>query len=483
VGRAGVPGSPTHARRLDPAFPGGDSSAVVRAREDRFGSSPPPPAGARLTALDGLRGLAALVVVVHHSVLTWPVLADQYVAANRASGTWWLTFTPLHLVWAGTEAVTVFFVLSALVLTLPFLGRPAGVAGWRSYYLRRLARLYVPVVVAVALAALLVTLFPRTPGPATSWWFDVHAVSVDLGALADDAVLVFHSNGINTALWSLKYEVVFSLLLPLYVLAARRLRSLVLLAAVGLLALAGLGTYSGSLTLAWLPVFGIGACIAVSRARLVALGARIEQSRYASVAWAAVGAVAVALLLAEWWARALYPPTPLVLALARPLLVAGAALVCVLAMTCPAARRLCEWRPVRRLGLVSFSLYLVHEPIVVSVASLVGGSRRGVAVTVVVGTVLSLVAAAIFHRLVEAPSQRLAAAVGRVSGGDRGRRGLPRHGVGEAHSRRLPPVSPPRGDLVDAVPGWKQFPAATPSDAADRPRAVVVAARVGRSSP
>jgi peptidoglycan/LPS O-acetylase OafA/YrhL len=123
---------------------------------------------------------------------------------------------------------------------------------------------------------------------------------------------------------------------------------------------------------------------------------------------------------------------------------------------------------------VSFSLYLVHEPIVVSVASLVGGSRRGVAVTVVVGTVLSLVAAVFFHRLVEAPSQRLAAAAGRVLGGDRGRAGAPRHAVADAHGDRVVrPVPSPRGEVGAPVLERTELRAATAADAAARARAAV----------
>jgi peptidoglycan/LPS O-acetylase OafA/YrhL len=62
---------------------------------------------------------------------------------------------------------------------------------------------------------------------------------------------------------------------------------------------------------------------------------------------------------------------------------------------------------------VSFALYLVHEPIVVSVATVAGPTRTGVLLTLVVGTLGSLAAAALFHRVVEQPSTRLAERFGR----------------------------------------------------------------------
>ncbi len=76
----------------------------------------------RYRSLDGLRGVAALVVVVHHCLLTSIVLAATY-RGGTTSG--WglselLTRTPLHLLWDGTGMVLVFFVLSGFVLTLAF---------------------------------------------------------------------------------------------------------------------------------------------------------------------------------------------------------------------------------------------------------------------------------------------------------------------------------------------------------------------------
>ena len=393
----------------------------------------------RLTALDGLRGLAALVVVVHHAMLTWQVLANQYYAPNPDSLSWWLTFTPLHLAWAGTEAVMVFFVLSGLVLTLPFLDGAASVSRWTGYYGRRLVRLYVPVAASLAVAALLVLAFPRVAGPTTTWWFNTHAVAVDVPTLAGDVVLLGGVSWIHPSLWSLQYEVLFSLLLPVYVVVARRFGHLSFWLTGGLLALVGLGAYTSSATLSWLPVFGIGACMAASRARLLALGSRLAAGRYATAVWWALTGAAVLLLLSEWWLRILWAPSALSMAIVRPLAVAGAGLVVFLVMACPAAAALCRWRPVAWLGTISFSLYLVHEPIIVSVSSLVGGSLRGAVVTAVVGIALSFLVAAVFHRVVEAPSQQLARTVGRRL---TARRGTPPRAVPPARVVPYPPTVP-----------------------------------------
>ncbi|WP_156507383.1 hypothetical protein [Arthrobacter sp. OY3WO11] len=73
-----------------------------------------------------MRGIAALVVLFHHSLLTIPVLAavyenDAVPVEDVASVAWMLVHTPLHNLWEGKGAVYIFFVLSGVVLTLPVL--------------------------------------------------------------------------------------------------------------------------------------------------------------------------------------------------------------------------------------------------------------------------------------------------------------------------------------------------------------------------
>lgn len=124
----------------------------------------------RLRSLDGLRGIAALVVLVHHSLLVVPTMAVGYFGARPPGGTlsWWMTYTPLHLLWEGTEAVYVFFVLSGVVLALPFLRDRH--QRWSGYYPRRLLRLYLPVIAAVILGTAIAVISQRRPHDAASLW-------------------------------------------------------------------------------------------------------------------------------------------------------------------------------------------------------------------------------------------------------------------------------------------------------------------------
>lgn len=91
----------------------------------------------RVRSLDGLRGVAALAVVVSHIQL-----ADDHIVRYSPS---------MFAVWAGRDAVTVFFVLSGVVLALAMMGR----GDWGGYYLSRFVRLYLPAWGAIVFGALL----------------------------------------------------------------------------------------------------------------------------------------------------------------------------------------------------------------------------------------------------------------------------------------------------------------------------------------
>jgi peptidoglycan/LPS O-acetylase OafA/YrhL len=374
----------------------------------RAGGAP----GQRVTSLDGLRGVAALVVVTHHALLVWPVLFAQYGPPNRASGTWWLTYSPLHLLWAGREAVIVFFILSGFVLVLPYLS-PRRVGTWPGYLVRRVLRLYPPVIAAVVLSAVLVALFPRTVRPGASAWYIWHDVELTTTGLFHDMLLVDGTGMVNSVLWSLRYEVVFSLLLPLVVLVARRIPPRLGLTFPAAMGLVVVGQHHGSHWGQWLSIFLVGVAMAMGREDLSRLAARVEVSSQRVALWWVLTTASAGLLLAEWVLRVLRVPVPTWSVWSPPLVALGAALAVFIVLGCPAASRVFSGRALQWAGRISFSLYLVHEPVVVSVASLVEPGALGTLVTLVVGGGVSVLLAMAFHALVEAPWIRWSRAVGK----------------------------------------------------------------------
>jgi peptidoglycan/LPS O-acetylase OafA/YrhL len=361
----------------------------------------------RLPALDGLRGVAALVVLVHHSLLTIPALALAYYpeAGTVAPGTpaWIVTNTPLHVLWAGTEAVYLFFLLSGFVLTLPLLR--AHRFPWRTYYPRRIVRLYGPVVCAILLGALLLLVVHRPAGDALGAWVAHRPSEYRPTAVLRDLVLVFGVSGVISPLWSLSWEVLFSFLLPLYWWGARHARRVWWIALAALFALIAAGSVLGNDFLVFLPMFAIGSLLArrVDDFRPV-LGGRVAQ-RW----WPVALILAVVLVSARWEATGLGAPVAVAGRL-QVVAVAGVAVLLAAAIYHRPLGRLLEGRLPRFLGLISFSLYLVHEPIVIA-ARVVGG-RAPLVVTILLGIAASIAVGWLFARFVEAPFHRLAKRLG-----------------------------------------------------------------------
>lgn len=363
-----------------------------------------------MVALDGLRGVAAVVVFVHHVFLTQPALAEPYretAAGGLESFGWWATYTPLHLIWAGTEAVFVFFVLSGLVLALPVVER-----GWpllAAYYPRRLLRLYLPVWAAVALALGWAAAFPRRWAPEDSWWVARYTPDPSATGVLDDVVLLFSPGSTNHVLWSLQWEVVYCLALPLVLLLGRALPRLWHVKALLVLVVLVVGAGTGSAALWFLPVFALGSLMALEHRRLArwaeCLGGRAHPGGW----WSVTLLASLGLLISYWMVPG---ASPSVSALTRGLQAVGACGVVFVVWHWSSARRVMG-RPVAQwLGTRSFSLYLVHLPVVASVPLAVGG-QPSLAVVALAAAVVTFPLAEVFHRLVERPSHRIAQRVGR----------------------------------------------------------------------
>ena len=170
-----------------------------------------PPSAPRVEWVSELRGFLALYVVLHHASMN----IDH---SGRRDALW----SGLDAVFGwGHMRVDVFFVLSGFVLALPLVARPA-FGSFTRYMLRRAARLLPTYYAACAISLLLVVWLI---GERTGTHWDVSLPVTTSGVVTH--LLLIHSwwpqytVQLNHPLWSIAVEFQLGLLLPLLVYACR----------------------------------------------------------------------------------------------------------------------------------------------------------------------------------------------------------------------------------------------------------------------
>ena len=369
----------------------------------------------RVGQLDSLRGLAALTVVFHHFLLIFPPVADCTITGQcddpllRA-----LTFSPLHVFWAGHEAVIFFFVLSELVLSLPFFSSPAGV-GYASFAVKRVLRIYIPYLSAVLFAVACTAIFYRGGIPALSDWFNYVGQSpLDLTLVIQHVVFLgaFDNGRYDPVLWSLVHEMRISLFFPLIVYCVVRypakkvLAWALLLSTLSFAVLLGaarvhvdLGDYPA--TFHYVGMFAVGALLAKNMSRLVDVVRGWSRSRRLLCF-----TVAVLAYTYNWWGALLGPlaGSPLRWPVAIDWIVSlGVCGIIAWSVASNRARALLALRPIQFLGRISYSLYLYHAVILVVLLNALYG-RMPMVFLLPLAFVLALAVSTVSYHFVERPS-------------------------------------------------------------------------------
>jgi len=185
----------------------------------------------RIESLDSIRGLAALAVLLCHiiGVFAWP-----------NSLTSWTSFPIINVLFDGRSAVTMFFVLSGFVLSRPYLALPPNGQAPRqlfvpTFYLRRIARIWIPWFCVFCLSAILRThlfhIYDTVP-PMSEWIRGFWSYPLTISHFVGQCAFIYH-NGQRQLLpqdWSLGVELIGSALIPVFVFLARK-RSLYLIGA------------------------------------------------------------------------------------------------------------------------------------------------------------------------------------------------------------------------------------------------------------
>lgn len=315
--------------------------------------------------VEGIRGLSALYVVLHH---VW-----QYsIADPQAPAPSW--FRAATVFKYGTFAVAVFLVVSGFCLMLPVVQHPMAQlsGGVGRFARRRSARILPPYFVALALSIATIAAVPALRAVSGTPW-DLTLPDLTFAKIASHLFMVHNwfddlRWAINAPMWTVALEFqiyfVFALaLLPLW----RRFgpaASVALGFTVGLsLTLVGggrvspwmLGLFTLGMVAAWL---GVG-----------------ERDRFARLPWSAL-AIGLCAAVPVVTAAAAQLDSAIAAAFIDETLVGFAAMAGLVALSrrelsashrSTAVMRGLTLPPVRQLGTISYSLYLVHYPIVAAV--------------------------------------------------------------------------------------------------------------------
>ncbi len=367
--------------------------------------------------LDAMRGLAAAAVLIYH--VRYRFFADWSEVPRTAANFVFYTATSF-----GHDAVMVFFVLSGALISRSILrAAAAGRWSWPEYGIARLSRLHVVLLPGLLLTLFWdfagLTLFPDhvvyTGRPTGAWhdFFDVRPM-LDPVIFAGNAAflqnILVPTFGSNVPLWSLSFEFWFYVLFPLLLWAVApgswRTR-LAYLAGAAVVAF-----FVGVTVLVYVPLWLLGVVLwFVPRSHFV----RRHSTSLVLIALALLGGTLVAChsIIASW---------PLIY---RDYLIGASFFVLafvVLHLEGRAPRPgVASW-VARKLAAQSYTLYVVHVPLLVFLrAALAGDSQwQPSPVTMLAAaalTALGLVYAAGVAALTETRTETVRSRMRRLLGG------------------------------------------------------------------
>lgn len=359
--------------------------------------------------LDSVRGLAALTVIGSHYVNGYdlPCRSDF---CNRL-----LTYSPLHIFWDGAAAVSLFFVLSGLVLSLRYFRHSQQpdifYFNLGQYCAARICRIWLPYLAALILSALLYQYYhtvavnlPPTIPKQNDWLPSMWGQSAGWGELFKDSFLL----GMRMEMvyvpqaWTLSIELALSLLIPVGIILAAR--GSIWLISFTLFAIYPLGVSP------LLFHFMLGMLIAKHHAQI-----NLYLHAKALARWIVVGLGFFLYTIGETLEGLLYPD------LVGWLTGLGSALLLLCAWASGRIQRILSSPILRYIGKISYSVYLLHFAVLMTAtpwfldlleatpAWFVAAWWAGFTATVI----LSALLAALFYHFVEAPSMALGKRLGK----------------------------------------------------------------------
>jgi peptidoglycan/LPS O-acetylase OafA/YrhL len=379
----------------------------------------------RIHSLDSLRGISALIVLIHHIFLMTPIF---YAAHYSIEYKGWLdevfNIPFVHTIWAGSEAVILFFVLSGFVLALPFLN--SSNFHYKSYIIQRFSRIYLPYFVIMIIAVLLMVTIADYNGhsgmiPSFSERRWSHPLSLE-AAFSYIFMLGYDNTNVNGPTWSLVHEMRISFIFPIIMMliikngafkssvigfAVSMIASVILLMISRVIENNFIATIVDSFgdTAFYTTFFLIGATFAKYYHLIEAPFKRLKLSNKIGLFILAIllfnfnetfpflkrdyGFINQGINFIDGWFTA-----------------AGVLIIFTFAIFSPTVSKILEKPSLIWLGKISYSLYLIHMVVLITLAYTIG-KMIPVEYILIMVPIVSLPAAWLLNKYVEKPSAKL----------------------------------------------------------------------------
>ena len=345
-----------------------------------------------VTALDGLRGIAATIVLLRHTFNAVVMPPD----VRRG-----ILESPLAPLLNGQGAVQLFFVLSGFVLAMS-LSRDTRLRSVPAFYAKRILRIQPAYMGAVLFAWVASFFYVQTlTGDGLTLWLRRSAeIHLELPQLLWSLIFTGSAFGQLPVGWTLRIELVFSFLLPLLALLGRRGYGLVLI---------GLSLFALALGMDWNTLwygfdFVLGVLLFQYRLSITT-AIRALPAFVSVILFLASVAVFASPILLGWSTPGLGTLIAGFSPLAILLMGLGAFGILACALSLATLARALSIRPFRYLGRISYSLYLTHRTVLVLATPLVSPPVTWVdgVVLVVAVIALSILASEVLYWLAERP--------------------------------------------------------------------------------
>ncbi|HEY6159874.1 MAG TPA: acyltransferase [Bacteroidia bacterium] len=181
------------------------------------------PQRSKIGYLEGIRGVAAFMVLLHHFQLGfYPAAFDGNMARAHMSSDWelWYFSSPLSVLTNGNFCVTIFYVLSGYVLSHKYM-QTHDISSLVSAAHRRFLRLYIPIAFALVVSFLLLRFsiyhYVEASKVTKSDWWMATLVSADpsvctLLKFLGYRVMFLGDSSFDTTMWTMPTELFGSLL-------------------------------------------------------------------------------------------------------------------------------------------------------------------------------------------------------------------------------------------------------------------------------